>query len=262
MSQKIIQVDAFADRPFTGNPAGVCILEQAAPEDWMQAVAMEMNLSETAFLYRDKDDYQLRWFTPACEVALCGHATLAGAHVLYSDGHVPVDARITFHTKSGPLHASAEGDWIGLNFPSTPPEPAEPPADLIRALKVEPVFVGRPRFDYLIEVASEEIVRSLLPNHSAIAACDVRGVIVTARGDREFDFVSRFFAPGVGVPEDPVTGSAHCALTPYWAKKLGKSKLSAYQASPRGGRLKLRLEGDRVVLMGRAVVTLRGELAV
>ena len=262
MIQKIVQVDAFADRPFTGNPAAVCILEKAAEESWMQNVAMEMNLSETAFLYPEGDDWQLRWFTPAVEVALCGHATLASAHVLFADGFVPKNRRITFHSKSGPLHAFAEGDLIGLNFPSTPPEPTEPPPDLIRALKIEPVYVGRPQFDYLIEVASEKIVRALSPDHSAIAACNVRGVIVTAKGDDKFDFVSRFFAPGAGVPEDPVTGSAHCALTPYWAKKLGKTEFTAFQASQRGGTLRLRLEGDRVILMGQACVTMRGELTV
>lgn len=260
MIQKIVQVDAFAEKPFAGNPAAVCIMEQAADEHWMQAVAMEMNLSETAFLYREGDDWQLRWFTPAVEVALCGHATLASAHALFADGLVPRDREITFHTKSGALHATSEGDWICLNFPATPPEQTDSPAELIRALKVEPLYVGRPRFDYLIEVGSEEIVRSMVPDHSAIAACKVRGVIVTARGKGEFDFVSRFFAPGAGVPEDPVTGSAHCALTPYWADKLQKTSLTAYQASKRGGILKLRLEGNRVILKGRAVVTLRGDL--
>jgi PhzF family phenazine biosynthesis protein len=262
MAQKIVQVDAFAEKPFTGNPAAVCILDSAADESWMQSVAMEMNLSETAFLYPEGDDYQLRWFTPTVEVALCGHATLASAYVLFSDGHVPRDQKITFHTKSGALHAVADGEWIGLNFPATPPKPTELPVDLIRALKVEPVYVGRPRFDYLIEVASEEIVRTLAPDHSAIAACKVRGVIITARGSGEYDFVSRFFAPGAGVSEDPVTGSAHCALTPYWAGKLGRSEFTAFQASKRGGRLKVRLEGDRVILMGKALITLRGELTV
>jgi len=262
MGQKIVQVDAFTDAPFAGNPAAVCVMEGPAEEQWMQDVAREMNLSETAFLYPDGEEFQLRWFTPAIEVALCGHATLASAHLLHHDGIVKRDQQITFNTQSGPLLAFAEGDYIALNFPSTPPDQCDAPMELVAALGIEPVYVGRTRFDYLIEVESEKMVRELEPNHSAIARCDVRGVIVTAKGSGEFDLVSRFFAPGAGVPEDPVTGSAHCALTPYWANKLGKTELQAYQASPRGGKLRLRLENDRVILLGQAVITMRGELTV
>ena len=262
MSLRITQVDAFTSRPFAGNPAAVCILPKAADPAWMLNVAREMNLAETAFLVPQPDGYDLRWFTPAVEVDLCGHATLASAHVLWEDGHLKPDSKARFHTKSGLLTADRRELWIELDFPATPPAAAPPPAGLIEALGAEPTYVGRSRFDYLVELDSESTVRKLAPNLSALAEVKARGVIVTSRADAksQYDFVSRFFAPQSGVPEDPVTGSAHCALTPYWSAKLGKNDLVAYQASARGGELRLRLAGDRVRLGGQAVTVLRGEL--
>ncbi len=261
MPQKITQVDAFTSKPFAGNPAAVCILPEARNEAWMQAVAREMNLSETAFLVRQNDGFNLRWFTPEVEVALCGHATLASAHVLWEDGHLKPAECARFHTKSGLLTAERRGEWIEMDFPALLEQPAEPPQGLTAALGAHPTYVGRNKFDYLLEVASEEEVRRLSPDHSALRNFEVRGVVVTARATTAgFDFVSRFFAPGSGVPEDPVTGSAHCCLGPYWAKKLGKSEFVAYQASPRGGVVRVRVAGGRVKLGGQAVTVLRGEL--
>jgi len=262
MGLRIIQVDAFTDRPFAGNPAAVCILPTAAEPAWMQNVAREMNLAETAFLVPRNGEYDLRWFTPAVEVDLCGHATLASAHVLWEDGLLKTTAQARFHTKSGLLTADRRDSWIELDFPTTIASPAQPPPGLIDALGVKPRFVGRSRFDYLVEVDSESTVRGLEPDLNALARVDARGVIVTSQADKksEYDFVSRFFAPQAGVPEDPVTGSAHCALTPYWSAKLGKQELVAYQASARGGVVRVRLNGERVRLGGQAVTVLRGEL--
>lgn len=262
MSLRITQVDAFTHRPFAGNPAAVCILPKPADSEWMLNVAREMNLAETAFLVKQRDGYDLRWFTPAIEVDLCGHATLASAHVLWEDGHLPKTAQARFHTRSGLLTADQNGAWIELDFPATPAKPAPPAAGLIEALGAKPSFVGKSPFDYFVEVDSESTVRTLAPNLSALGEVQARGVIVTARADgkSKYDFVSRFFAPQSGVPEDPVTGSAHCALAPYWSAKLGKNELVAFQASPRGGELRLRLVGDRVKIGGQAVTVLRGEL--
>ncbi|OLD89080.1 MAG: hypothetical protein AUG85_02965 [Gemmatimonadetes bacterium 13_1_20CM_4_66_11] len=262
MLLRITQVDAFTNRPFAGNPAAVCILPKAADSAWMLNVAREMNLAETAFLVRQKDGYDLRWFTPAVEVDLCGHATLASAHVLWEDGHLKPDSQARFHTKSGLLTADRRAPWIELDFPTTPPVAAPPPAGLVEALGAKPRFVGRSRFDYLVEVDDEATVRGLTPDLNALSQVQARGVIVTTRSDgkSDYDFVSRFFAPQSGVPEDPVTGSAHCALTPYWSAKLGKTELVAYQASARGGELRLRLAGDRVRIGGQAVTVLRAEL--
>lgn len=261
MPLRITQVDAFTDRPFAGNPAAVCILSTPADPAWMLNVAREMNLAETAFLVRQQDGYDLRWFTPAVEIDLCGHATLASAHVLWEEGHLTPNTQARFHTRSGVLTADRNGSWIELDFPATPAAAAPAPPVLVEALSAKPKFVGRSRFDYLVEVDDEATVRRLAPNLDALARVDARGVIVTSRADKgTYDFVSRFFAPQSGVPEDPVTGSAHCALTPYWSAKLGKKELVAYQASPRGGELRLRLEGDRVRLGGQAVTVLRGEL--
>ncbi len=227
----------------------------------MQDVAREMNLPETAFLHPEADGYRLRWFTPAVEVALCGHATLASAHVLWEDRHLPSGRQARFHTLSGLLTADPTGDWIELDFPATPAAPAAAPAGLAQALRVAPRWVGRSKFDYLVEVASEDVVRGLAPDFAALEQVDARGIIVTSRATaRDYDFVSRFFAPRAGVREDPVTGSAHCALTPFWSERLGKSQLTAYQASPRGGVIRVRLTGDRVRLAGQAVTVLRGEL--
>ncbi|HEX3108467.1 MAG TPA: PhzF family phenazine biosynthesis protein [Thermoanaerobaculia bacterium] len=256
---KLLQVDAFADSAFKGNPAAVCILDRERDAAWMQNVAKEMNLSETAFLLHHADGFGLRWFTPAVEVALCGHATLASAHALWEERVLETDAR--FHTLSGLLTATRNGDLIELDFPTKAEEPAEAPPLLIESLGVKPVYVGRNQFDYLIEVATEDELRALDPDHARLRTIPVRGVIVTARSsDPRFDFVSRFFAPGSGVDEDPVTGSAHCALTPYWSKKLGKTEMTAYQASARGGVVHVRLAGDRVKLGGRAITVFRGEL--
>jgi len=262
MPQPIIQVDAFADRAFTGNPAAVCILPAPRDEGWMRSVAAEMNLSETAFLHAEEDGWRLRWFTPEVEVDLCGHATLATAHVLWEDGHLPADEVARFQTRSGLLTARRAGEWIELDFPAKPILDAPAPEGLAAALGLEPVYVGRSHFDVLVEVASEAEVRALKPDLGRLAAVEARGVIVTARADggAGYDFVSRFFAPRVGVAEDPVTGSAHCVLAPYWAATLGRDELVGYQASRRGGTVRVRAAGDRVQLGGRAITVLRGEL--
>jgi PhzF family phenazine biosynthesis protein len=266
MSVRILQVDAFTSRPFAGNPAAVCVLPEAAPEQWMRDVAREMNLSETAFIVPssrtpEEDGYHLRWFTPAVEVDLCGHATLAGAHVLWEEKHLRGEVQARFHTRSGLLLADRRGDWIELDFPATPPAIAAPPPHLLDALGTTSKFVGKTQFDYFLEVESEAVVRELSPDYTALRKFGVRGVIVTARSSSpDFDFVSRFFAPGAGVDEDPVTGSAHCALGPYWSERLGKAALSGYQASARGGIVRVCARGDRVILGGQAVTVLRGEL--
>jgi len=258
-------VDAFARGPFTGNPAAVCLLSSAREAEWMQKVAMEMNLSETAFVARRADgDWDLRWFTPAVEVDLCGHATLASAHVLWEDGILAGDAAARFHTRSGLLSAiRVGGDQIELNFPVKTREPIERAPDLAPALGARVLELQKNEFDYLAVLESDEVVVGLRPDVRAIAKLGVRGVIVTAESsDPAFDFVSRFFAPGAGVDEDPVTGSAHCFLAPYWADRLGRTKLLGHQVSRRGGVVGVTLEGDRVRLAGKAVTTSRGELLV
>ncbi|HEX7152952.1 MAG TPA: PhzF family phenazine biosynthesis protein [Thermoanaerobaculia bacterium] len=258
---RLLQIDAFTGEPFRGNPAAVVLLEDARPAAWMQRVAAEMNLSETAFLQRHHDGWSLRWFTPAVEVDLCGHATLASAHALFEEGLLAAGDVARFHTRSGLLTATKNRDLIELDFPATAEQPATPPDDLLRALGAEAVYVGRNKFDYLVEVASEEAVRSMRPDHALLREVPVRGVIVTSRSN-DYDFVSRFFAPGSGIDEDPVTGSAHCCLAPYWAAKLGKKSFTAYQASPRGGIVRVRLEDERVKLGGQAVTVFRGDLLV
>ena len=261
MGIAITQVDAFTSRPFAGNPAAVCILCQAPEERWMRDVAREMNLSETAFLVPHDGGYNLRWFTPSVEVDLCGHATLASAHVLWEDGHLAAGAQARFHTRSGLLLAERHGEWIEMDFPAKIEQAAEAPGELVSALGAKPVYVGRNQFDYLVEVESAAVLRALEPNHSVLRKVGARGIIVTARSDSpDFDFISRFFAPGSGVDEDPVTGSAHCCLGPYWSQRLGKTEFMAYQASPRGGVVRVRCAGDRVMLSGQAVTVLRGEL--
>jgi len=261
MGIAITQVDAFTSQPFAGNPAAVCILPKAAEERWMRDVAREMNLSETAFLVPQDGGYNLRWFTPAVEVDLCGHATLASAHVLWEEGHLAAGAQARFHTRSGLLLADRRGEWIEMDFPAKPEAAAEPPADLAAALGLTPVYVGRNQFDYLVEVESAAALRGAQPDHGVLRKLPVRGIIVTARSDTpEFDFISRFFAPGSGVDEDPVTGSAHSCLGPYWSQRLGKTEFVAYQASPRGGVVRVRCSGERVYLGGQAVTVLRGEL--
>ncbi len=261
MRQIIYQVDAFTDKPFAGNPAGVCLLTEDADAAWMQSIACEMNLSETAFLAPQEGGYHLRWFTPAAEVRLCGHATLASAHILFETGALRHDEEARFHTLSGLLTASLKGDWIELNFPARPPRVVSAPPGLAEALGVEPIYIGRDLDDYLVELESEALVRSLKPDISSLGRLPVRGTIVTTRSsDPAFDFVSRFFAPAVGVNEDPVTGSAHCCLTPYWSGKLGKTEMTAFQASARGGVVNVRLDGDRVLLSGQAVTVMKCEL--
>lgn len=261
MSIPVFQVDAFTGIPFKGNPAGVCLLDEDMPDRWMQCVAMEMNLSETAFLLPEGEGHRLRWFTPLVEVDLCGHATLASAHVLAETGQLQPGGTAHFFTRSGLLTARLIGEgMIELNFPIKPLQAAPAPAGLLEALGVQPVFIGKNVFDYLVEVASETEVRAAQPDFERLKTVPARGVILTSRSDKH-DFVSRFFAPQVGVSEDPVTGSAHCCLAPYWAEKLGKHTLNAYQASPRGGELDLVLQGERVLMRGRAVTVLRGWLS-
>ena len=263
---RLFQIDAFTDSAFQGNPAAVCLLDgRDVDAAWMQNVGAEMNLSETAFLQRQdgEHDWSLRWFTPTIEVALCGHATLAAAHALLEEGLLPPGGTARFHTKSGLLTTKHCGIFIEMDFPAKVAEPSEPPEGLIEGLGAHPMHVARNEFDYLVEMASEDDIRSLKPDHAMLRRLPVRGVIVTSRASTPgFDFVSRFFAPGSGVDEDPVTGSAHCALAPFWAPRLGKTEFTAYQASPRGGVLRVTLAGDRVTLAGRAITVLRGDLRV
>jgi PhzF family phenazine biosynthesis protein len=261
MGLTIYQVDSFTDKPFSGNPAAVCILDELQDDGWMQNVAREMNLSETAFLHKQAEGYDLRWFTPTVEVALCGHATLASAHILWEIGLLEADEQAIFQTLSGPLMADQKGTWIEMNFPAKLEEEAKAPAGLIEALGVAVKYVGKNQFDYLVEVESEDVVRSIKPDFGLLMSVNARGIMVTSLADSdEYDFVSRFFAPNAGVNEDPVTGSAHCCLSPFWSKRLGKDDLVGYQASARGGIVKVRYAGDRVFLGGQAVTVLRGEL--
>lgn len=261
----ILQVDAFTDHPFRGNPAAVCLLSAPASETWMQAVAAEMNLSETAFLQPVEDGYQLRWFTPMAEVELCGHATLASAHVLWSEGMLAAAQTARFYTKSGLLTATQTGDWITLNFPSQPTHPVSAPPELLkslRGLRPQTVTYGNTaKANYLVELPSEDYVRSLQPDFAMMRLLTAQGVIVTAPSEApDVDFVSRYFAPAVGINEDPVTGSAHCSLVPFWEGKLGKSSFVAKQVSQRGGILRVQRQGDRVLISGQAVTVMSGTL--
>jgi PhzF family phenazine biosynthesis protein len=261
MSIPFFQVDAFTDQAFAGNPAAVCLLSSWPDSHWLQLVAREMNLSETAFLVQSREGFDLRWFTPHVEVDLCGHATLASAHVLWHQGMVKSDVAISFSTRSGILKAVCEGDEIQLDFPLKPELPTDPPPGLLEALGVSARYVGKNQFDYLVEVESEAILRSAMPDFRRLATVPARGVIVTSRSaDSHFDFVSRFFAPACGVDEDPVTGSAHCCLGDFWKKRLRKDEFLAYQASPRGGTVRVIVTGNRVLLGGKAVIISKGEL--
>lgn len=261
MDVKIYQVDAFTSKPFSGNPAAVCILEEPKNETWMQDVAREMNLSETAFLHKEEDGYRLRWFTPVTEVDLCGHATLASAHVLWETGLLGLQERAKFHTLSGMLEAKRVGEEIELDFPATIAEPMGEVKGLGEALGLTPLFIGRSSFFYLVEARSETEVRDLKPDFEKLKLLPVEAIIVTSVAETEgYDFVSRCFAPNVGIDEDPVTGSAHCCLGPFWSGRFGRDELVAYQASERGGTLRTRVEGDRVLIGGRAVMILRGVL--
>ena len=262
----LFQIDAFTSEAFRGNPAAVCLLDTPHDERWMQQVAAEMNLSETAFVEPRADGFNLRWFTPVAEVNLCGHATLASAHVLWETGRLKLSETARFHTRSGVLTATHDGQWIELNFPVVAPEPVTAPPGLLEALGVAPGdarYVGRGGTDYVIEVGAEAAVRDMRPDFVRLAGVECRGVTVTARSvDGACDFVSRFFAPKVGINEDPVTGSAHCRLVPYWSAKLGRVEMLAHQVSARGGVLLVKLDGDRVRMAGRAVTVLRGDLLV
>jgi len=258
----LYQVDAFTKQPFAGNPAAVCLLDQPAPDEWMQQVAAEMNLAETAFVRQtDPGRFHLRWFTPAIEVELCGHATLATSHVLWQTGNVAADQPCLYDTLSGRLSATQQDGEIQLDFPAAPTREQIAPPGMIEALGVQPVFAGLSTYDWLVEVDSAETVRQIRPDFNQLRTLGVRGVIVTSADESSrFDFISRFFAPGAGIDEDPVTGSAHCALGPYWQGKTGKSEFNAWQASPRGGQVRLVVQGDRVLLRGHAVTVLSGEL--
>ena len=262
MTIPLFQVDAFTDRPFHGNPAAVCLLQSARDEEWMQSVAAEMNLAETAFVSPREDGYDLRWFTPTCEVDLCGHATLATAHALWETQRLPAGTIARFQTKSGWLTASQRDGLIELDFPATPPDPAPAfAAGLTAAVRTPVAWAGRSRFDLVARLATADAVRRAEPDLALVGALPCRGVIVTAPGDDGVhDFVSRFFGPQSGVDEDPVTGSAHCALAPYWAGELRRTTLMGFQASPRGGTVRVQLDGDRVRLGGHAITVMRGEL--
>ncbi len=267
MSATLYQVDAFTETAFGGNPAAVCLLDQPKTDVWMQALAAEMNLSETAMVERklngvdEHNAFNLRWFTPTVEMNLCGHATLSAAHVLWQVGEVASDQSIHFYTRSGVLKAELRDGLISLDFPIDPVRDIEVPPGLAAALGVEIKTIAKGKDDYLVEVASDQIVRQLAPDFAKLATIPGRGVIVTAIGAHDdFDFISRFFAPNAGINEDPVTGSAHCTLAAYWQPRLNKNRFSAYQASARGGAIEVEVCGDRVILSGRAVTVLKGEL--
>ena len=265
MSVELVQIDAFTDTPFSGNPAAVCLLSETPVPGWMQRVAAEMGLSETAFVHSRADGaFDLRWFTPIAEVDLCGHATLASAHALWESGRLESSGEARFHTRSGVLTAWKREAWIEMDFPAQPDVSVEPPLELVDALGVTPTYVGKNLTDYLVELGSEREVRQTVPNFQRLAKLSMRGVMVTAVGmpaaSGRYDFVSRFFAPRVGVSEDPVTGSAHCCLGPFWRGRLGRDTLTGFQASARGGIVRVRADGGRVRLSGQAVTVMRAEL--
>jgi PhzF family phenazine biosynthesis protein len=256
------QVDAFTDRPFAGNPAAVCYLEREADAAWMQSVAVEMNLSETAFVRRLAEGYELRWFTPASEVDLCGHATLASAHALWSAGLAMRREPLRFHTRSGVLTCTQSDGFIELDFPALPPYEVEAPPELLDALGTSGV-VSRTKYDYLVVLPGPQAVRSCQPDFRQLIQVPTRGIIITSHSDDpRYDFISRAFFPAIGVDEDPVCGSAHCTTAVYWGDKLGKSELLAYQASSRGGTVRMRRSGERVILGGQAVTVWEGMLLV
>jgi PhzF family phenazine biosynthesis protein len=250
----LYQVDSFTNQPFKGNPAGVCLLPEAKPERWMQDVASEMNLSETAFLVKNSDSFDLRWFTPRIEVDLCGHATLAAAHILWQTGLVPLEETIRFHTRSGLLTADKKGEWIELNFPARRYSPVPEAEGVSDALGKNPDETYQSGDCLLYVYRSEADIRALTPDFAALGGCGFHGVIVTAPAAAPgIDFISRFFAPAIGINEDPVTGSSHCTLAPYWRERLHQDALTGFQASARGGIVKVRSSADRVYLSGQAV---------
>jgi PhzF family phenazine biosynthesis protein len=258
---KFYHVDAFTNRMFSGNPAGVCIMTSPKEAQWMQNFAAEVLLPETAFLLKQGDDFSLRWFAPKSEVDLCGHATLAAAHILREKGILMSDEKALFHTKSGLLTASKLGKLIELDFPIESDQETTAPPNLIEGLKVQPTYIGKNRMDYIIEVKSENILREIDPDNILLKKVPMRGVIVTCRSSNsEYDFVSRFFAPSIGIDEDPVTGSAHCCLGPYWQRKMKKNEFHAYQASKRGGVVGVRVGSERVYLSGEAVTVFSADL--
>jgi PhzF family phenazine biosynthesis protein len=257
----IFQVNAFTDKLFSGNPAGVCILSEPKNEKWLQNVARELNFAETAFLLKEGAGFRLRWFSPAVEIDLCGHATLASAHILWERGYIRSDGPARFFTNSGLLTAKRKDDWIELDFPCEPAVKVTTPNFIAKALGVIPVYVGKNRFDYLVELKSEKTLRDLKPDLSLIKKIPARGLIVTSVAKSgDYDFVSRFFAPVAGIDEDHVTGSAHCCLAPFWKERLNKNEFFAYQASPRGGFMHVSIAGKRVLLLGKAVTFLSGEI--
>ncbi len=265
MAQTIVQVDAFTSVPFRGNPAAVCVLETAKETAWMQSVAKEMNLSETAFILRQEDGFNLRWFTPTTEVPLCGHATLASAHILWTTGVLEENNPANFHTLSGLLIARKKDNWIELDFPVNVSQVVSRPPKLVEALGIDILATYQNSLGYLVEVVSSEIVENLSPNFSLLKTLSIADVIVTsiAKEHSEYDFVSRFFAPGLGINEDPVTGAAHCCLAAFWRNKLNKDSFLAYQASSRGGVVKVNYDGgNRVYLAGQAITVMEGILKV
>ena len=263
MTAQFAQVDAFTTTPFGGNPAAVCLLPGPAAPAWMAAVAREMSLPATVFVHTSPDGFGIRWFTATTELQLCGHGTLAAAHVLYETGWLRPGDAAHFHSPNGALSADRAGEWITLDFPAIAEQRIEPPPGLLEALGVEATYVGRGRLDCLVEVADETIVRHVEPDLDRLRRVPTRGVIVTSRSaTADRDFVSRFFAPSTGINEDFVTGSAHCCLAPFWARRLGRTSMVAHQLSSRGGLLKLTVDGDRVRISGQAVTVVRGELTI
>lgn len=261
MRANIYQVDAFSDRQFRGNPAAVVLLSDYPNDEVLQSIAAENNLSETAFLVKSGADYRLRWFTPTVEVPLCGHATLASAAVIFE--RIDPDRRaVAFHTASGALTVARAPDGYAMDFPARPTTPIEPPAQLAIALGATPIETAWDGFNFLARLADADQVRRLAPDHAAIARLPCAGVIATAQGEAPFDFTSRYFAPAKGIPEDPVTGGAHCALTPFWSERLGRSAFRAFQASARGGEIVCRLKGERIELEGKCVFYMEGEITV
>lgn len=257
----LYQVDAFTDEMFKGNPAAVCLLMKPRETSWMQSVAREMNLSETAFVSQRKDGFNLRWFTPQAEVDLCGHATLSAAHVIWEAGVIPAEREIHFHTLSGWLAATMDRGWIELDFPSARPTVADVPEEYIKALGAEPEFCFRSGDKWLLEFPDESDIYEIKPDFVALRQYSGRGLIITARSEKPgIDFISRYFAPWIGVDEDPVTGSSHTILGPYWGEKLHKDHMIAFQASERGGVLRIHVSGERTYIAGQAVTVFSGEL--
>ena len=259
----MFHINAFSEQAFNGNPAAVCLLDTSKPDGWLQSVAAQMNLSETAFVLPANGGFSLRWFTPLKEVDMCGHATLASAHILWQQGIVSRQDTIFFETLSGKLSARLQENHIELDFPRLNFLPIEPPQQLIKCMGISPIFSAMFGEKHLFVIEDQQLLEQLAPDFSALQSLAGRGVSVTCKSNNsQYDFVSRYFAPWVGINEDPANGSSHCALTPYWAERLNKKELNAYQASARGGELKLRLAGDRVKISGRAITVLKAELLV